>query len=359
MCSLTVGATHEPRLSLAGLDGYEVLESQWCGTRFHYTIQPRLDAVPDCPHCGCRKMQRHDLRQRRLAHAPQGCVPVEIAVWVRRYRCPRCGKTHTPAPPGLPRRARLSPALREFLGWICSKLTTPVTLVAQAFRLGWQTVKSCIVPAAPPELSHLRHLCIDEVYRGQRHQFKTILSDALTNTPLGVAEGRGRRPAERLLGALPAAVREQIETLATDFAEGHRTAGYHCLPNVRVVADCFHLVRLGRLAVRASIGRAKPMAQQAYRELRALLSDRASPALGRLTSWLEKWADANGPLAVLRRTVEDWELEIEAYLTTRRSNGPAEVLNRKIALLRRRACGYANQSNFNQRILSIRSSPHL
>ncbi len=359
MCSLPVGATHDSTLSLAGLAGYAIIDSRWCGARLVYTVQPQSEAVPDCPYCGRGKMHRHGMRERRLSHAPQGCVPVELVVRVRRYRCAQCCQTHTPAPLGLPRRARLSPALREFLAWLCGSLLAPVSRVAQAFLLGWQTVKNCLVPAAPPDLTQLRHLCIDEVYRGQRHLFKTILSDALTNNPLGVAEGRGRQPAERLLGALPAPVRERIETLATDFAEGHRSAGYRCLPNVQVVADCFHLVRLGRLAVRESTVQAKPVARQAVRELRVLLQDRQSPALGRLQGWLTKWAGSTGPLAAFHRTVTNWELEIEAYLATGRSNGPAEVLNRKIALLRRRACGYANQSNFNQRILSIRSSSHL
>jgi hypothetical protein len=41
-----------------------------------------------------------------------------------------------------------------------------------------------------------------------------------------------------------------VQTLATDFSLGQRKAALACLPQAEVVADCFHLVRLARRAVR-------------------------------------------------------------------------------------------------------------
>ena len=56
--------------------------------------------------------------------------------------------------------------------------------------------------------------------------------------------------------------------------------------------------------------------------------------------------------------MEGWQLEIEGYLLTRRTTGPAEALNRKIAALRRRACCAASLGNFTQRILLLNFSSH-
>jgi transposase len=201
----------------------------------------------------------------------------------------------------------------------------------------------------------VRHLCLDEVYFREPRRYLTVLSDAGRGTALGVEEGRGYAPSSHLLRRLPAEVRAQVETLATDLNWGQRKAALELLPHAEVAADCFHLVRLARNTLRHSQASQRPAARLAVRELLAILRGRNHPALH---PWVVRWKHAAGPLLTLVTTVSRWELEIETYLLTGRSTGPAEALNRKIALLRRRACGYTNRDNFIGMILSLQPSSH-
>jgi transposase len=83
------------------------------------------------------------------------------------------------------------------------------------------------------------------------------------------------------------------------------------------------------------------------------VQDQAAPG-----AWLGRWHDTPGTMHTRWKTVDQWQLEIEGYLTTGRSTGPAEALNRRIALLLRRACGYTNLHNFTQRIMFLNVSLH-
>lgn len=325
------------------------------GIRVVWEVRRDEPERPPCPHCGSRSTWCHGWRSRRVAHLPIGSRPGDLKVKFRRYRCVTCKRTFTPKLPGVRRRARLSDALKEFVGWALTYLRVAVSRLGGWLKLGWNTVWGCVPPMEQPGSEGLRYLCLDEVfYRGPR-QYLTVLSDGERGKALGVTPGRGYEPSRKLLLALPETVRQRIETLATDFNYGQRKAAAECLPCAEIAADRFHLVRLARRTVRDSNPALLPASRRAARQLRALLNAKDPSAL---RSWLAHWHNASGPLRTLVTTVARWELEIESYLITRRTTGPAEALNRKIALLRRQACGYTNLDNFIRRILLLNSPAH-
>jgi transposase len=255
-------------------------------------------------------------------------------------------------------RARLTNALRQFVGALLVQLRCALEPLRRWLGLGWQTLHNCL-PSAPAPLlmtpdEQLRHLCLDEVFFCEPRRYMTVLSTA-GGMVLGLAEGRGARPARQLLEALPASSRDQVATVASDFNAGQIQAAQTCLPLALVCADCFHLVRLGRRMLRQCSVAQQVRARRAFRELRRVLAEGPVAALGR---WLQRWQGQPGPLGTFYTTVDRWQVEIENYLQTGRTTGPAEALNRKIALLRRTACGYTNRNNFVQRILLLNHSPH-
>lgn len=343
-------------LHLVRLEGLEYIACWAEGIRS--VIEARLPQAPRpaCPYCAAPPARQyvHGWRRRRVAHLPVSEQPCDLLLSFPRLRCQECGRTHTPALPGIARRSRLSSALREFVSFLAVRLGAAVEQLRRWLQLGWNTLWRCVGAAPPPLLDGVRHLCLDEVFYREPRQYLTVLSDA-DGRVLDVEPGRGEQPSRRLLERLPQAVRERIETLATDLSLGQRRAALSCLPHAEVVADCFHVVRLARRALRDTPSAEHGAARCAVAGLRRVLAGGDGHALA---CWLDAWRHARGALGTLLKTVNQWELEIESYLTTRRSTGPAEALNRRIALLRRRACGYTNLSNFTRRILLLNCSLH-
>jgi len=340
---------------MLGLKGLTLLGARRAGQGWLLEVQA-AGQRPCCPYCGAaaERQYRHGWRMRYVAHLPLGLEPCDLLVRFARLRCQQCRRTHTPPVPGIARRARLSGSLRHCVQGLIAQCQLAVAQLARWLQLGWNALWRCVQAAPPPRLDDVRHLCLDEVFYREPRQYLTVLSCA-DGRALDVELGRGEQPARRLLARLPAPVRQQVETLATDFSLGQRKAALSCLPHADVVADCFHLVRLARRAVRLSLPAQRDTARLAVRQLRALLRSRDQRAL---YAWLKRWRQAAGPLKTLWKTVSQWELEIEGYLTTGRSTGPAEALNRRIALLRRQACGYTNLDNFTKRIMLLNCSLH-
>jgi transposase len=323
-----------------------------------------------CLRCGHAVLHSHGWRARRLSHAPIGAAPCDLLITFRRFRCAACRASAGSAQPGVAPRARISAALAEFVRLQVLWLGSALSRLGQWLGLGHHALRRCL--PAPDGIGgigarELADLCIDEVYFHEPRQFLSVLSTARGKV-LGLCEGRGEAPTRKLLCALPGAVREGVRTLATDLSAGQRKAARECLPDALICADHFHLARLITRMLRETAraypkhSRPQQCAKQAAWELRELLKRRDWPAADRamrtLAEWIERFAGSQGPLGKLWRLVEGWQLEIEGYMLTRRTTGPAEALNRKIAALRRRACGYTNLGNFSHRILLLNLSSH-
>ncbi len=62
-------------------------------------------------------------------------------------------------------------------------------------------------------------------------------------------------------------------------------------------------------------------------------------------------------LAKFVKTLERWWEPVLSYFDQRITNGPVEGINNKIKLIKRRAYGYRNVTNFRNRIVAEISSP--
>lgn len=315
--------------------------------------------VEQCSRCQSSLLHSHGSRERRVSHAPLGRQPCDLLVRFRRFRCQQCLAVHSPRLPLLAPRERLSPQLRDFIAFACLRLRLAFQPLRRWLGLGWSTLRRCL-PRAPEPLDgartqELQHLCLDEVFFREPRRYLTVLSCS-SGRVLGLAEGRGAGPSELLLRQLPGSVLDKVETLATDLSLGQRQAACNCLPNALVCADHFHVARLLRRTYHAAPPAEKLRLRPLLRKLKAILRSRQAEDL---QEWLDEHCSGYGAaFQSLHRTLSRWQLEIESAMETGRSTGPAEALNRKIALLRRLGCGYTNLDNFIQRILWLNHSPH-
>ena len=225
---------------------------------------------------------------------------------------------------------------------------------------------------------------------------------------LGLTPGRSSKAVCTWLEARSEQWREGIEVVAIDPCAAYAHAVRKALPHATVVVDHFHLDRLGndmltkvrrrvtwdnrdrrgrlidpewanrrrlltareRLAPQRfatmwnAIVDGDPTGQilAAYiakEELRALLRlarrhptrEQISNARYRFGAWCALFANVP-EIVTLAETIEAWWPEIEAFLRLNITNARTEGSNRTIKQIKRVGCGFANQTNYQRRILA-------
>ena len=225
---------------------------------------------------------------------------------------------------------------------------------------------------------------------------------------LGLTPGRSSAAVCTWLDAREPAWRDQIEVVAIDPCAAYAKAVRTALPNAVLVVDNFHLHRLGnemvtkvrrrvtfdnrdrrgrlvdpewanrtRLLTAGERLRPERFAKMwnavtdgdpsgqilgayiAKEHLRALLAlarrrptrEQISNAKYRFGAWCALFANVP-EIVTLAETVETWWPEIEAFLRLNITNARTEGSNRTIKQLKRVGCGFANQTNYERRILA-------
>jgi len=224
---------------------------------------------------------------------------------------------------------------------------------------------------------------------------------------IGLAPGRTGACVEAWLGLQPKAFRDQIDVVAIDPSAPYASGIRRALPHARIVLDHFHLVMLGNQMVtdvrqrvqREQQGRRGMTVDPAWAHRRLLLraGDTLGPkSLARLATvfrdddptaeiavaWaakelLRQLLAAHGPTRYSRHetahrrtrflhacavadmpettrlagTIEKWWPEIEAFLELGVTNARTEGYNRIIKQIKRVACGFRNQANYERRIM--------
>jgi len=225
---------------------------------------------------------------------------------------------------------------------------------------------------------------------------------------LGLTPGRSSKSVCTWLDAREQAWREGIEVVAIDPCAAYARAVRQTLPQATIVVDHFHLDRLandmltkvrrrvtwdnrdrrGRLVDPEWANRRRLLTARerltparfatmwnavsdgdpsgqiiaayiAKEHLRALLAlarrrptrDMISNAKYRFAAWCALFANIP-EIVTLAETVETWWPEIEAFLRLNITNARTEGSNRTIKQIKRVGCGFANQANYERRILA-------
>ncbi len=351
-------------------------------------------------------------------------------VWqMRRWRCAErlCERgSFTESVPAVPARARLTTRLRAELGHAVPVQGRAVSEGAGHYRVGWATAHAAFVahvsPALNAALLPVRVLGIDETRRGKPtwvrdpesgrwllecDRWHTGFVDAAgTAGLLGQVEGRSADVVAAWLGAQPEQWRAGITHVTIDLSASYAKAVREALPNAVLVADRFHLVRLGNEAVtgvrqrviREHEGRRGRKVDPAWVVRRRLLTayerlrpetfvamwnsliDTGDPGIDILPASLVKedlrallaLSGTNPDLTHLRdklytfyrraaastspevhrlaATVETWWPAVEAAIVTNYSNARSEGYNRLAKHVGRNAFGFRNPVNQRRRI---------
>jgi transposase len=363
-----------------------------------------------CPHCAGEELVVHERPVVRVRDLPL-CGRRSTLRWrKRRYRCKGCARTHTEScEQGLPRQ-RLTSRLRAWLAERARSGGAHAEIAREEGTTRYQVAKAMRLVAAGAKVSRPvlpRRLSLDEAaHRKGRRNLATVVSDLDCRRVHEVLDGRSRPVVERYLASLGEEERAAVEVVCIDPWDPYRRAVRSTLPNAKIVADPFHVVRgagealdsvrrarqrqlrekqAGRRTVRATwnprLYRARHLLLRAGERLTAaqrsrlgelLAEDPALAAAWRLKELLRAVYAAKDraqaaerldrffaaatdsglqPFEAYVNGIAPWREEILAYFDQPASNGYAEGVINKVKVIKRRAYGLPSFESFRERVL--------
>jgi transposase len=410
---------------LFGLRGVRVHEVERVGdgTRVVHVVTDDPSAAV-CPACGVLSSSVRQRRRTRPRDLSYGEERLRVRWHKVQYACREklCErKAFTEQIPELPAGARVTGRLRRHVAKAVGD--GAAVSVACAGLMSWPiahdawVVHADVLLAEPEQVTVLG---IDETRRGRptwvqdettgkwrlTERFETNFVDlAGPQGLLGQTSGRTKANVIAWLDERGQAWKDAVRVVAMDPCATYRAAVREALPNARIVADHFHLVRLANQAVtdvRRRVtwdthGRRGRKSDPAWAARRRLLRGRErlsntqfvkmwndlvdGDATGKiLTAWIAKeelrallatartggqrhdvahrlhrfnsWCATSGlpELERLAATIEAWWPEVLGFLQTGITNAGTEATNRTVKTAARTAYGFRNLNNQRRRV---------
>ena len=394
------------------------------GARTVHVVTDDEDAAA-CPVCGVFSTSVRQYRTTRPKDLPYGEAPLALrwhkVQWrCREAACPRTAFTESIAE--LPSGARVTGRTRRAAGAAVGSGRS-VSSVAEEYPISWAVVHDAFVAHAEellPEPAPPTVLGIDETRRGRprwsrdlatgrwvrSEPFETNFVDlAGEGGLLGQTAGRTVAAVTGWLEARGEEWKASVQVVAMDPCATYRRAISDALPQARIVADHFHLVRLANQTVtavrqrvtRQTLGRRGRRSDPAWASRRRLLRGRerlseqaftqmwndlvdAEPTGQLLGAWIAK-EELRALLSTARRggqrhdiahrlfrfydwcarvdipevttlatTIEAWWPEILGFLQTGITNAGTEGRNRLVKDAARVAFGFRSLDNQRRRV---------
>jgi transposase len=367
---------------------------------------------PACHHCGSLDVIGHGRRIRRVRD--RSCTYPVVLLWnQRRFRCRDCGRTARECHPEVAARRSLTNRLRRRLfERACDMPFVDVAAaegvscyrVIEAFD--WHSATEFVdITSARP-----RVVSLDESAFRKRFRYHTVFSDPERGVIFQLTDGRNQASAEEGFAAMDAQVRASIETVVIDCHWPYRRAVEKWLPDARVVADKFHVIRVvdsaaHRIRVRHGRrrlvrGRDGGLSRQhnprfmpevwrgrwTFMKRAGKLTEREAESLMAIFSaipeiaiaWhvkeafaeiyeapdrteaerrLDDWVELIHRLGLedftnIWRTLQWWRDPILNYFDDRITNAFAEGITNKIKVMKRRSYGFRNEERYRLKVLA-------
>lgn len=238
-----------------GFPGYRVYKHEIDEKRKRLTLwirRKRGNQKLSCPGCGQRVHRVHEVVEREVRDLPCFEYTTTVVLELYRVRCPQCGvKTETI--PQLPSKAPYSKRFEDAVGQLCESAS--VRQVARRMGLAESTVRGmdlrylerCEANRRRPPL---RHMGIDELYRGRQDKFLTVVCNLETGEPLWFGTERKKETLDEFFGVeLTSRQRNRIEAACIDMWEPFRLSLEEWAPECQIVYDKFHIMQHANDAV--------------------------------------------------------------------------------------------------------------
>ena len=352
-----------------------------------------------CPKCATLAHTVYDHRWVTIKDEPLRQHIPHLIILKRRFYCKVCQKPFTEPIPGILPRKRTTQRFKLAVLDACQKFHS-MKLVREEFKISSDFVyraryemlslerRKTTYSSWPEKLGLDEHgVGKDPIYGHKR--FVTMVVDQKKGRLIDVVSGKRTDDVKQALTYLKNP--ENTKWVTQDMYEGYRKFVYDTLPNAKIIADKFHVLRLLSPAILRE--RKRIAGSNANRKARRLLLmssqkldyfDRLAisryleqyPTLKELYDFKEMLHNlyriknprvasqvldamiltaaisSTREVKTLGKTLSSWRSEVLNYFDHRITNARLEGFNNKASLVRRRAYGYKNLENYRLQLLS-------
>jgi len=194
----------------------------------------------------------HEVGEREVRDLPCFEYTTTVVVETYRVKCPRCG-IRAERVAQLPSKAPYSKRFEEAVGQACE--SAAARQVARRMGLAASTVRAIDVrylerwdaKRRPPPL---RQMGVDEIYRGKKGKFLTVVCNLETAEPLWFGRERKQETLDDFFRSqLVSRQRKRIEAVCVDMWEPFRLSIEHWAPQCKIVYDKFHILQRANDAI--------------------------------------------------------------------------------------------------------------
>ena len=369
----------------------------YCRIRLEYGI---------CSRCRNVSGYIHQYKRRRVRDMSCFEHKVYLVFDIRRFRCPKCHKIFTESLDSIAFNQCYTRRFERMVYQEC--LSQTFQDVAKKLEMNWHTIERIFYEKASEQFQYGAIHCpqilgIDEISNKKGHkQYLLVISDLQRRCVIEVLPDRLKETLTSWFYSLSMWARENIRVVSIDLWEPYKQAIQEVLPHAEIVADRYHVMKnlnkvldkaqrsilgvLRRLPIDDisstlkgfrwvllkneddldADGKQKlqavyvlsPLLRQIHRlkeRFRSIfehITDRKQ-AERFLNAWIcEVQQLGCDKLTSFIKTLERWWAPILNYFSQGITNGAVEGINNRVKLIKRRAYGYRNVTNFRNRIVA-------
>lgn len=200
-----------------------------------------------CPHCNNEIVHVHSYKWIEIKLSTTIGYKEYLRIKRIRYKCPKCGKTHTFSLEGIQRHKVISNFVETAIKKEFWEIQSFATIAKRYDISSMQVIKifdamTKIVPRRPlPE-----YMCIDEKhFEGDTDgKYVVVISDFFTGEVIDVLENRQMPYLNRYFSQISFKERNRVKVFISDMYEGYSTVKNRFFPKAMFVVDLFHVIKL-------------------------------------------------------------------------------------------------------------------
>ena len=200
-----------------------------------------------CPHCNNEIVHVHSYKWIEIKLSTTIGYKEYLRIKRIRYKCPKCGKTHTFSLEGIQRHKVISNFVETAIKKEFWEIQSFATIAKRYDISSMEVIKifdamTKIVPRRPlPE-----YMCIDEKhFEGDTDgKYVVVISDFFTGEVIDVLENRQMPYLNRYFSQISFKERNKVKVFISDMYEGYSTVKNRFFPKAMFVVDLFHVIKL-------------------------------------------------------------------------------------------------------------------
>lgn len=209
-------------------------------------FKPRI-----CPNCNNPVLHIHTRKFIEIKLTTTIGLKEYLRIYRIRYKCPKCGKTHTFPLEGIERNKTISKFAENAIKNEFYTIQSFSTIAKRYDVTTMQVIKifdkyTNIVPRRPLP----KYLCIDEKYFVSGDgKYAVVLSDFFDGEVVDILQNRQMPYLYEYFSKIPPKERENVKVFISDMYDGYSTIKNKFFPNALFVVDLFHVIKLLTVAV--------------------------------------------------------------------------------------------------------------